>query len=54
MYLLKSNKQKTLGKIKFLMASCQPLTEKAGPESVSHWYGSADPDSYQNVTVPQH
>ncbi len=28
----------------FLLASCQPLTKKAGFVSVSQWYGSADPD----------
>ncbi len=54
----KSNKQKNFGKTYFLLASCQPLTNKAGSGagSVSKWYGSADldPNPYQNVTDPQH
>jgi hypothetical protein len=37
-----------------LLASCQPLTKKAGTWSVSQWYRSADTDPYQNVTNPQH
>ncbi len=54
----KSNKKITLIKNLFLLASCQPLTKKAGSGtgSVSQWYGSADldPNLYQNVTDPQH
>ncbi len=32
------------------------MTKIPGSEarSVSHWYGSADPDPYENVTDPQH
>jgi hypothetical protein len=32
------------------------LFERSGSESgsVSKWYGSTDPDPYQNVTDPQH
>jgi hypothetical protein len=40
------NKQKTY----FLLASCQPLTKKAGTGSVRQWYGSAHPDPYKIVT----
>ncbi len=29
-------------------------TDEAGAGSVSQWYGSADPDPYQNFTDPQH
>ncbi len=40
------------------MASCQPLKKKrgSGAESGSfcQWYGSADPDPYQNITDPQY
>jgi hypothetical protein len=36
------------------LASCQSQTKKAGSGSVSQWYGSADPDPYQNVTDPKH
>ncbi len=39
------------------MAFCQPLTKEAGSGaksgSLSQWYGSTDPDPYQNVTDPQ-
>jgi hypothetical protein len=55
MYLqkLKSTKPRNL---KFLLASCQPLTKKAGSGSgsVSQRYGSVDPDLYQNVMDPKH
>ncbi len=47
----KSNKRKNLKKTYFLLASCQPLTKKAG--SGCQKYGSTDPDPYQNVTDPQ-
>jgi hypothetical protein len=39
---------------KNLLVSCQPLTKNAGSRSVRQWYGSADPDPYQNVTNPKH
>jgi hypothetical protein len=42
MFLQKVLSKKTLKK--FLIVSCQPLTEKAGSGSVSQWYGTADPD----------
>jgi hypothetical protein len=37
-----------------LLVSCQPLAKKAGSESgsASQWFGSADPDTNQNVTDP--
>jgi hypothetical protein len=54
----KSNEQKNFEKTNFLLAFCQSLTKKAvsGSESgsASQWYGSPDPDPYQNVTVIQH
>jgi hypothetical protein len=55
-YLQKVMSKKTLKKTYFLLASCPPRTKKAGSGSgsVSQWYGSADPDPYQNVTDPQH
>jgi hypothetical protein len=37
-----------------LLAACYPLRKKAGFGSVSQWFGSLDPDPYQNVTDPQH
>jgi hypothetical protein len=49
----KSNEQNNL-KTKFFVAICQPMRKKAGSGSVSEWYGSEDPDPYQNVTDPQH
>ncbi len=30
------------------------LSKKQDPDPVSQWYGSADPDPYQNVPDPQH
>jgi hypothetical protein len=36
--------KKTLKITYFLMASCQPLTEKTGTGFVSQWFGTADPD----------
>jgi hypothetical protein len=49
----KSNKQKNVDIFfYFLLASCQPLTKKAG--SGCQCYGSPDPEPYQNVTDPEH
>ncbi len=56
----KSNKKKNLGKNNFLLASWRSLTQRAwsgsGAVSVSQRYGTEDqdPDSYQNVTDPEH
>ncbi len=49
-----SNKQKTLEKNNFLLASWRSQRKKAGSEtgSASQLYGSADPDPYQTVTDP--
>ncbi len=47
----KSNKQRNLVKRLFLLASWRSLTKRA--RSVSHRYGSEDPDPYQNVTDPE-
>jgi hypothetical protein len=48
MYLQKVISKKTLKKTYFSLATCQPLTKKAGSgsgaESVSQWYRSEDPD----------
>ncbi len=46
-----SNKQKNVEKTYFLLASWKSLTKRAGSESGSQWYGSADPDPdpYQDV-----
>jgi hypothetical protein len=50
----KVRNKKTLRKQNFfLLGSCQSLTKK-GSRSVSQWFGSADPDPYQNVTDIQH
>jgi hypothetical protein len=38
----------------FFVGILSSTDEKAGSGSVSQWYGSADPDAYQNVTDPQH
>jgi hypothetical protein len=52
--------QKNIEKTYFLLVSCQQLTKKAGSGygsdsgSISQWYGSADPNPYQDVTDPQH
>jgi hypothetical protein len=55
MYLHKVISKEQLRENFFLLATCLPLTKKAesGFGSVSQWYGSADPDPYQNVTDPQ-
>jgi hypothetical protein len=50
----KSNKQKKLRKIIFLLTSCRSLTKIAGSGSISQRYGSADPDPYKNCMNPQH
>jgi hypothetical protein len=52
----KRNKQKKMLKI-FLVDILSSTDEKtgsgAGSGSVSQWYGSADPDPYQNITDTQ-
>jgi len=47
-------KLKNLGRQNLLSVSILKVTEeKSGSESVIQWYGSADPDPYKNVTVPE-
>ncbi len=52
----KSNKQKKLEKIVFLLASWRSMTKiaESWSGSISQMHGSADPDPYQNVTDLQH
>jgi hypothetical protein len=53
----KGSEKKILGKNLFFVGIL-PLTKRAGSGAgsgtVSQWYGSSDPDPYQNVTGPQH
>jgi hypothetical protein len=58
MYCKCTFKKKTkLGKKLFFVGILEELMKRAGSESASQWYGSADPDPnpnpYQNVTDPQ-
>jgi hypothetical protein len=46
----KSNEQNNL----FFVGIKKATDKKSRPESVSQWYGSGDPDPYQNVSGPQH
>ncbi len=54
MYLQKVKSKKNLEKnLFFVDTSRKPLMKRAEPGFLTQWYGSEDPDSYQNVTDPQ-
>jgi hypothetical protein len=52
MYLKKVISKKTSKT--FFVGILSATYEKAGSASLSQWYGSTDPDPYENVTDPQH
>jgi hypothetical protein len=58
MYLQREKSKKTLEKNLFFVGISviflSATDEKAGSGSENQWYGSADPEQYQNVTDPQH
>jgi hypothetical protein len=54
MYLQQEISKKYKGKKIFWDLEDQVVAKRAGPGSVRQLYGSADRDSYQNVTHPQH